>query len=1390
MGFYGNITNTSKTQFQFDKIYSNRYTMDISKATDGIYAGRYVLVEYDSDVHLDTLIRVQFKNGNAYYNPEGEIDYNTLVTRNMIGAGDIVYTAPIDKTMENGLLPKHCVFYVCTSELVENSNMAASFKEAAGAGLPNYTVNYNIDVENYGPGRGYDSTVWQKTYMDGVEKYIMIAELNTVVPTFDVAADAPYMTPLVPHFDTQSTDIYYKLHWQPTWGFRVKEAQTSSTTNKNNKDFNSSTDTQSYLSDENAIGQTAVYNSTTGQNEITSKTYPGAIYYNKAGFDVTTHNYHNIDNGHENEISVLPTGQSGNEYNKHDGSSDTEIKPDIQEIKILLPAIGNAVCSIWDTLYGYSDNNLRFRDIAWKDAYDIERDTINNNAQNDAIGGMTRDLTTIAGCINSIHDLMGMIITSKENSYLNDDTWYNKNYIYLDDNDNKFYRIQKFPLYTLIEINAEDFPIRDNYLSDQEYNEAYEKVLNDILKVNEREYFILTNEQIYNSYTKYDATCVNEKALCQYVNTDAVIGYLNGSYGYRYVEIETMAKSLDTIYGCILQMKNLLEVEDSETRDQSTVTGAINVLNDIINIFEDLVPGEFLFADSQGHVNSMNWTSAQEYSYSNFGKVSAEAEMPKYNNNTLENRWINLELKEDERKFYLTHNFNPIEDTTTSANKNDASGIEGINNNTNDEIKLYSPIVDATGHIVGKNIETITLPYNFKTITTNGMRNSVEDDLYTTLINENSSTVETTSQIDPVDIENIVANNTKATMSIETGNKWIQTMTDADTDTLYIAHTIQPINTVSKITNLNNDNVVSNNDFDKIVIQDTKYDRAGHVIGNQSHTYTLPYGFKTIKTNGITDDEINDIYTSSNGKDKGVAVINDIIAENTQDEFTIQTRNKWIQTTTNASTDTLTLAHEIHYIENAELLTDLNIEKSNDDPITSFEVRDIQQDKAGHIIENRPHYYVLPYDYKFITIKGQSENITNPEINKNTIIANQTQDELHFASSNKWIRLSASDTTNTVSMGHEVHTITDTKKDNTDLDSIQTFTVQDLIFDEAGHVTANQSHTYTLPDNFKFVDIGEASINVSAGTSTAGKIEANNQIATLGVKPENKWITLTANMNTDTFTIGHAAAGGAETISYGQGNDGQMINDTPKFGSNFKVPTITYDGMGHIVSISDHTVTLPTPSLTNGIGNVVVGLSLNAVDGALTESKANIGTLDITGYTTDGLSVSQLGSGDSLNTALAKLQIQINNEVSNRNNAITEAIGTEVANRNNAITEAINNLDVSDEQQIDSYVSAVSQQDGKISVSRTVLPTYTLVSGTANGSIKFNNDEVLVTGLGSAAFTDSDNYASSDILTSTTFEYITGIEGETPNNLTIAELFTLVGQLSAKVAELENKLTE
>jgi len=47
MGFYGNITNVNKSTFQFDKTYYTARDMMENAATDGVFVGRYVLVDYD-----------------------------------------------------------------------------------------------------------------------------------------------------------------------------------------------------------------------------------------------------------------------------------------------------------------------------------------------------------------------------------------------------------------------------------------------------------------------------------------------------------------------------------------------------------------------------------------------------------------------------------------------------------------------------------------------------------------------------------------------------------------------------------------------------------------------------------------------------------------------------------------------------------------------------------------------------------------------------------------------------------------------------------------------------------------------------------------------------------------------------------------------------------------------------------------------------------------------------------------------------------------------------------------------------------------------------------------------------------------------------------------------
>ena len=90
--------------------------------------------------------------------------------------------------------------------------------------------------------------------------------------------------------------------------------------------------------------------------------------------------------------------------------------------------------------------------------------------------------------------------------------------------------------------------------------------------------------------------------------------------------------------------------------------------------------------------------------------------------------------------------------------------------------------------------------------------------------------------------------------------------------------------------------------------------------------------------------------------------------------------------------------------------------------------------------------------------------------------------------------------------------------------------------------------------------------------------------------------------------------------------------------------------------------------------------------------------------------------------------------------AYTESSAYETAG---AAAAAVAALDKTDSAQEGQYVSAVSQENGVITVTRAPLPAAaTLVEGTANGTVKFNGTDVPVHGLGSAAYTDSGAYAT------------------------------------------------
>lgn len=374
MGFYGKVEHTDRIQFTIDKVYQSRYDMEqaLVKNEDSVFIGRYVLVDYDTTGK--NYLRLFKENNNNYLNFSIDLDKSTRA----IFEGNTDFSVTSDQivyTLDEQLRQK---FFRCNGSKTEGGIKYATFIEIETPAEENpnsYYQNYQKDLI-YGESRGYDSTVWQKIYVDEKEEYVMIAELNSVVPTFNIVSDAPTVEPVAPHFDSDSTNVYYRLHLQPQWGMRIKKANGA----------DSSDDTK-VKSDEKVK-----YDG--------KSSYDGAIYYNKAGFEKETRSK---DTTTDNKVSILPTGISHASYNKHDSNNPSAVSEqiDTQEISILLPALGNAISDVWDMVYG-ENRNL---DIYWDSPHGLRltRDDV-------GFAYKTNEIQTLAGCINTAHDLLGMII--------------------------------------------------------------------------------------------------------------------------------------------------------------------------------------------------------------------------------------------------------------------------------------------------------------------------------------------------------------------------------------------------------------------------------------------------------------------------------------------------------------------------------------------------------------------------------------------------------------------------------------------------------------------------------------------------------------------------------------------------------------------------------------------------------------------------------------------------------------------------------------------------------------------------------------------------------------------------------------------------------------------
>jgi len=376
----------------------------------------------------------------------------------------------------------------------------------------------------------------------------------------------------------------------------------------------------------------------------------------------------------------------------------------------------------------------------------------------------------------------------------------------------------------------------------------------------------------------------------------------------------------------------------------------------------------------------------------------------------------------------------------------------------------------------------------------------------------------------------------------------------------------------------------------------------GHIIGYNEEEVVLPYGYKTIKVENTESVEEPAIDIIEEGQ----------VADSTQDDLTFKASNRWIKID-NSDEDTVKLGHRLGKFAEGTSANVLYGLLQDEDPTSNlnednkFEVPCLSFDEAGHITEARTHIVTLPENYSTIKVEIP-EMFQEEDIIKGTaatITAETMTDTLAFKQGNKWVVLQGHDDGedpkdyDSITLSHYVKKF----KENDELTDFnnsenKTFSVQEIEWDEAGHLTASNKHSFTLPDNFKIIAItnnGFENNNFNEFKENEDKttylLEADTLVDTATIDTGNRWIQLKANTDEDKVTIYHAPAGVAPS-----GNTTFDNDETPNYGDTFTIPEVKYDEAGHISAVETHTVKFPPPSINENLiateSSVLTGIQL------------------------------------------------------------------------------------------------------------------------------------------------------------------------------------------------------
>ena len=1354
MGFYGNIQNSNKTAFTFDLIYHSRLTMVNHANDDGVFLGRYVLVDYDETAVL------------AYYNSADKWFYNDkslLLPHKILNPKfNIIY----EVANEDYPVDQPRFFYYRPKGFYEENSPAQfepiSIKITDGTGdtidavsISPYAVSHTLDVREF--GRGYDSTVWQKVFDNGKYKYVLVAELNAKVPNFRLIADHPTETPVAPYFDRDSTTMDYYLHLSSSYGNRVKAVK-----DNNLKD----------RSDEKMTRYDISYDYTDESNPTWSEKsseYDADIYYNKAGFNPKLRTY--VEGDKSLNTINYDRVSSEKRYGYQDGPIHQEGKtyPDTYEWYFRLPVIGNAICSLWDSIYGYNSKGIRYHNLAQKDSDSPDR-------------LVTYDTETLYGTLNRVRDLMGheFLPVSVAQSLAESEIVDNQIIYYLSaDNGNKPYNpnneyqvtdietVGSLAIDTKLKVETvtdeglqyiakdvlyydadENGPIKSYYYF--AYSPIFESIKDNIQLTDEGKlpdgeyYFKMGEEYIYANPELYNATDAN-----------GVIVSPNYDHYYRRVDRWVLTKleqeiPEDTIHGLILKLHKLIGTGDVDTRDKNTLMGAMHRIKDIVsNINLRLAPGRMLHTNEKTGViettatyfPSAKWDKdevldGEGHWVSRFAQVTILPQSTNANQDAPEVNDISEDGKENDGSIILE-----------SDNDKEAQGNEAVRRNKH----------SANNLTLGTRNKWIELHPNTEkdSIEFQHANSSIVDRLYAEQADGGSS--KNVNSIREDNEPNL--NNNNITITDDdiyknfTVNKEIEiTVTPTSDDSLKYS----------------SENVDTNDN--RLTIPYLTADNAGHIVELGTKNFNIPHGFKKVATTIIADTN-----ESTSLDQAGIS-----IAESIADTLNLESQNRWIDIATvnnntngdvedeSVKTDKITFGHKLvsltmqnlnsaqngdYTVVEAQAVLDSEktkkrlsnpasvptvyryglpqdksitiLDSSNGHEIANtFNVPYIEVDKAGHIVAAETHTVTLPENFETITIAAASDNLSKEYATEDTkqdagttmdeyataniIKADSLSDNLTFNTGNKWIRLAGTDenaTEDIITISHEIHNIrssTNAEDMDTETNKKDKFTTQVVQWDNAGHIVSHDTKTWTLPNSIHDLEVTGTSSESDNPAGTNGTIIAGTTFDVVKLNASNKWVRLTADPTNNSITFGHLVQGTAGIYNNDEYTFNKTENDTVQtgvFGGSVTLHGYQTDNAGHIIANQTYSLKLPEGSYSESGGdvgsNVLTSLSFTPASGAFVGTKVNIGTLKITGYSTVDMTAQAISANNTLNQALAYLQLEINAETAraeNEESTLQANLNTEASTR----SEEDGKLQDAIDKEIEDRTNAINTVDGKI----------------------------------------------------------------------------------------------